>query len=60
MKLYFSMQRAVEFWRQRVSKPDDVKPVKNNQRLRFFIATDDDFRRFHQAVTGVRDYGIDA
>jgi hypothetical protein len=41
----------LEFWRQRVSKPDDVKPVKNNQRLRFFIATDDDFRRFHQAVT---------
>ena len=34
-----------------MSTPDDVKPVKNNQRLRFFITTEDDFRRFHQAVT---------
>jgi hypothetical protein len=41
----------VDFWRARVSKPDDVKPVKDSQRLRFFIATEDDFRRFHQAVT---------
>jgi hypothetical protein len=41
----------VDFWRERVSKPDDVKPVKDGQRLRFFIATEDDFRRFHQAAT---------
>lgn len=41
----------VDFWRARVSNPDDVKPVKDSQRLRFFIATEDDFRRFHQAVT---------
>ena len=28
-----------------------MKPVKENQRLRFFLTTDDDFRFFHEAVT---------
>ena len=42
----------VDFWRGGMSTPDDVKPVKNNQRLRFFLTTEDDFRFFHEAVTG--------
>lgn len=41
----------VDFWRRGMSTPDDVKPVKNNQRLRFFLTTEDDFRCFHEAVT---------
>ena len=41
----------VDFWRGGMSTPDDVKPVKNNQRLRFFLTTEDDFHFFHNSVT---------
>ena len=34
-----------------MSTPDDVKPVKEKQRLRFFLTTEDDFRFFHESVT---------
>ena len=40
----------VEFWQGRLSRPDDVKPVKNGECLRLFLYTNDDFRAFHQAV----------
>ena len=41
----------VDFWRESMSTPDDVKPVKDNQRLRFFLTTEEDFRFFDEAVT---------
>jgi len=41
----------IEFWRQRVSMPDDVKPVKEGTCLSFFVSTEKDFRNFHQAAT---------
>lgn len=41
----------VDFWRGGMSTPDDVKPVKDSQRLRFFLTTEDDFRFFHEAAT---------
>jgi len=41
----------VKFWQQGLSQPDNVKPVKNGECLRFFLSTDGDFRYFHQAAT---------
>ncbi len=41
----------VEFWQQCLSKPDDVKPVKNGECLRLFLNTADDFHFFHDAAT---------
>jgi hypothetical protein len=41
----------VEFWRGKLSKPDEIKPVKNGSCLRLFLYTDDDFRSFHIAAT---------
>jgi hypothetical protein len=34
-----------------LSKPDDVKPVKNGECLRLFLHTDADFETFHNAAT---------
>jgi len=41
----------VEFWRSRMSHPDEVKPVKNCSCLRFFLYTEDDFTSFLNAAT---------
>ena len=41
----------VEFWQHGLSKPDEVKPVKNGECLRLFLNTSDDFRFFHDAAT---------
>jgi hypothetical protein len=41
----------VEFWQHGLSKPDDVKPVKNGERLRLFLNTAADFQFFHNAAT---------
>ncbi len=41
----------VEFWQHGLSKPDDVKPVKNGECLRLFLNTAEDFQFFHVAAT---------
>lgn len=41
----------IEFWRQRLSKSDDVEPVKRGECLRLFLNTADDFQSFHDAAT---------
>ena len=41
----------VEFWQHGLSKPDDVKPVGNEECVRLFLNTADDFQFFHDAVT---------
>ena len=44
-------EKDIEFWQHGLSKPDDVKPVKNEECLRLFLITADDFQFFHDAVT---------
>lgn len=41
----------VEFWRDGLSKPEDVKPVKNGECLRLFLNSSDDFHFFYDAAT---------
>jgi hypothetical protein len=41
----------IEFWRKRLSIPDEVKPVKEGTYLSFFVSTENDFQSFHQAAT---------
>jgi hypothetical protein len=41
----------VEFWQHGLSKPDGVKPIKNEECVRLFLHTTDDFQFFHDAVT---------
>lgn len=41
----------VDFWRSGLSQPDQVKPVKDEQCLRFSLSTDEDFQCFRQAAT---------
>ena len=41
----------VEFWQHGLSKPDDVKPVGNEECVRLFLNIADDFQFFHDAVT---------
>ncbi len=41
----------IEFWQRGLTESEDVKPVKRNQCLSFFLATSDDFHFFHQAAT---------
>lgn len=40
----------IDFWRNGLSKPDVVKPVKNDECLRLFLNTPEDFQYFHNAV----------
>ena len=44
-------ENDIEFWQHGLSKPDDVKPVKNEECLRLFLNTADDFQFFHDAAT---------
>ena len=39
-----------EFWRTQLSRPEEVKAVKDGQCLRMFLVTTEDFDAFHQAV----------
>lgn len=41
----------IDFWRNGLSKPDVVKPVKTDECLRLFLNTSEDFQFFHNAVT---------
>ncbi len=41
----------VAFWSSRLSRPDEIKPVKKGQCLRAFLSTEGDFQAFHKAVT---------
>lgn len=41
----------VEFWQKGLSDSTCVKPVKEGKCLRFFLATTEDFKFFHQAAT---------
>ena len=41
----------IEFWQSGLSVPDDVKPVKEGECLRFFLYTAGDFHFFHNAAT---------
>jgi hypothetical protein len=40
----------IDFWRNGLSKPDVVKPVKNDECLRLFLNTPEDFQFFHNAA----------
>jgi hypothetical protein len=44
-------ENDVAFWRQGLSQPDEVKPVKEGQCLRMFLSTAEDFRFFHEAAS---------
>jgi hypothetical protein len=44
-------ENDVAFWRQGLSQPDEVKPVKEGQCLRMFLYTAEDFRFFHEAAS---------
>ncbi|MCB7128809.1 MAG: hypothetical protein J3T61_04655 [Candidatus Brocadiales bacterium] len=44
-------ENDIEFWQHGLSKPDDVKPVKNGECLRLFLNTANDFVFFHDAAT---------
>ena len=41
----------VAFWQHGLSRPDAVKPVKNEACVRLFLHTAEDFQFFHDAVT---------
>jgi hypothetical protein len=41
----------IEFWQKGLSDSTCVKPVKEETCLRFFLATTEDFKFFHQAAT---------
>jgi len=41
----------VEFWRDGLSDPNVVKPVKSGECLRLFLSTPDDFQFFHDSAT---------
>ena len=41
----------VEFWKQGVSESDRVDPVDNDECLRFYLNTGEDFQLFHDAAT---------
>jgi hypothetical protein len=40
----------IDFWRERVSEPGRVQPVKGGTCLRFYLKSADDFERFRDAV----------
>lgn len=40
----------IEFWKHGLSKPEEVKPVGNDEVLRFFLHTADDFLFFQDAI----------
>lgn len=44
-------EHDVTFWKQALSDPESVKPVKDGQCLSFSLATKDDFDFFHNATT---------
>ena len=48
---YGRFEGDIEFWQHGLSKPDDVKPVENEECLRLFLNTADDFQFFHDAAT---------
>jgi hypothetical protein len=41
----------IEFWQKGLSDSTCLKPVKEGSCLRFFLATTEDFKFFHQAAT---------
>ncbi|MEZ6142115.1 MAG: hypothetical protein R3B84_16250 [Zavarzinella sp.] len=41
----------VEFWQKGLSRPTEVKPVKNGECLRLVLLTANDFQVFHDAAT---------
>lgn len=41
----------IDFWKKGLGETNDVKAVKDGKCLSFFLASDDDFRYFHQAAT---------
>lgn len=45
----------IEFWKQGISDPDAVTPIKNGGRLSFVLVTKDDFQFFHHAATNGLD-----
>jgi hypothetical protein len=44
-------ENDIEFWREGLSHPDEVKPVKDGKGLRMFLYTDSDFQFFHESAT---------
>jgi hypothetical protein len=42
----------IEFWKSRLSNPEEVKPMKEGQCLRFVLTAPEDFRRFGEAADG--------
>lgn len=40
----------VKFWREGLGDPDEVRPVKREQSLRFYLKTSEDFRFFGTAI----------
>jgi hypothetical protein len=45
-------QDDAKFWGGKLTESQEVKPVKENTRLRFFLSSSTDFERFRAAVTG--------
>ena len=45
-------ENDIEFWQKGLSHPDEVGPVKDGACLRFFLYSENDFKSFHEAVTG--------
>jgi len=41
----------IDYWKHRLTKPEDVKSVKDGQCLRWSLYTSADFQFFHQAAT---------
>lgn len=45
-------ENDIEFWRNGLSHPDEVGPVKDGASLRFSLYSEKDFKFFHEAATG--------
>jgi hypothetical protein len=44
-------ENDIEFWAERLSDTDSVKPVKGGRSLRMFVENKRDFEAFHKAAT---------
>jgi hypothetical protein len=55
---YGRFQDDLEFWRARVSQPNEVKPVKDDRCIRMYLVTADDLHAFHTAVSSQLDAAI--
>lgn len=44
--------KDIEFWKQRVSDPQNVGPVKQGLALRIYLSTEQDFKNLREAIQG--------